>query len=261
MTRLYAEQGRDPRRRNPAPAVAAVPEDDLMTTDAAPPSPGWRRRLRRLVWWGRDYAFALAAQLGALGPGRPGDLVTGTRTPVVLLPGIYETWRFLEPLARALHAHGHPVHVVTGLGSNLRPVAESAGLVAAFLAERGLEDVVLVAHSKGGLIGKHVMAFDPGGTRVRAMVAVATPFGGSRYSRFMPTPSLRAFRSGDATVRALAASAAVNTRIVSMYADFDPHIPEGSELAGARNVRLAGGGHFRVLADPRVIAEVLRVSG
>lgn len=76
----------------------------------------------------------------------------------------------------------------------------------------------------------------------------------------MPTPSLRAFRSGDATMRALAAAAEVNVRIVSVYADFDPHIPEGSELAGARNVRLDTGGHFRVLADPRVIAEVVRAA-
>ncbi len=186
--------------------------------------------------------------------------MSGTKRPLVLLPGIYETWRFLEPLARALHDRGHPVHVVTGLGSNRRPVIESAGRVVDLIVDRALDDVVLVAHSKGGLIGKHVMAFDPVGARVRAMVAVATPFGGSRYSSLMPAPSLRAFRSGDATMRALAASADVNSRIVSVYGAFDPHIPEGSELAGARNVRLDTGGHFRVLADPRVIAEVVRAA-
>ena len=61
-------------------------------------------------------------------------------------------------------------------------------------------------------------------------------------------------------MRALAASADVNTRIVSIFGPFDPHIPEGSELAGARNIVLARGGHFRVLEDPRVIAEVLRAA-
>jgi pimeloyl-ACP methyl ester carboxylesterase len=217
--------------------------------------------VRDLDWWVRDYAYAVNGQVRALlGRSVPDDLAVGEGTPVVLLPGIYETWRFLEPLARALHERGHPVHVVTALGDNRRPIAEAAGRVAALLIERGLDDVVLVAHSKGGLIGKHVMAFDPTGDRVRAMVAVATPFGGSRYSSLMPTPSLRAFRSGDATMRALAAAAEANARITSVYGAFDPHIPEGSELAGARNVRLDSGGHFRVLADPRVIAEVVRVA-
>ncbi len=220
-----------------------------------------RTGVRDLSWWARDYAYAVRAQTrAAWGRGAADVLAQGEGRPIVLLPGIYETWRFLEPLARALHDRGHPVHVVVELGGNRRPIAESAQRVAAFLLSRDLHDVVLVAHSKGGLIGKHVMAFSPEGVRVRAMVAVATPFGGSRYSRLMPTPSLRAFASGDATMRALAASAEANARIVSVYGPFDPHIPEGSELAGARNVRLAEGGHFRVLADPRVIAEVVRVA-
>jgi len=217
--------------------------------------------LRNGVWWARDYVYAAVAQIRAItGRGAPDDLARGSGVPILILPGIYETWRFVEPLARALHDRGHPVHVVTELGGNLRPVAESAERVGRLLEARALEDVVVVAHSKGGLIGKHLMAFHPAGARVRAMVAVATPFGGSRYSRLMPTPSLRAFRSGDATMRALAASAAVNARIVSVYGLFDPHIPEGSELAGAKNVRLSTGGHFRVLADPRVIAEVVSIS-
>lgn len=220
-----------------------------------------RTGARDLSWWVRDYAYAVRAQArAARGRDTSDDLRRGEGRPVVLLPGIYETWRFMEPLARALHDRGHPVHVVTELGGNRRPIAESAERVAALLVSRDLHDVVLVAHSKGGLIGKHLMAFDPEGERVRAMVAVATPFGGSRYSRLMPTPSLRAFASGDATMRALAAAADANARIVSIYGPFDPHIPEGSELAGARNVQLASGGHFRVLADPRVIAEVVRVA-
>lgn len=236
-----------------------------MSMDASAPGSAQRSGLRALAedlaWWVRDYAYAAAGQVRAfLGRDEPDELMTGEGTPIVLLPGIYETWRFLEPLARALHDRGHPVHVVTALGGNRRPIAEAAGQVAELLIDRGLDDVVLVAHSKGGLIGKHVMAFDPAGERVRAMVAVATPFGGSKYSRLMPTPSLRAFISGNATMRALADAAAVNERIVSVYGVFDPHIPEGSELAGARNIRLAGGGHFRVLADPRVIAEVIRVA-
>ncbi|MDQ1123260.1 esterase/lipase family protein [Microbacterium trichothecenolyticum] len=217
--------------------------------------------VRDLGWWVCDYVYALRGQVRALtGASAPAALAEGDGTPIVLLPGIYETWRFMEPLASVLHERGHPVHVVTELGGNRRPVAESARRVAELLADRGLDDVVLVAHSKGGLIGKHVMAFGAAGDRVRAMVAVATPFGGSRYSRLMLTPSLRAFASGDATMRALNAAAAANARIVSVYGTFDPHIPEGSELAGALNVRLDTGGHFRVLADPRVIAEVIRVA-
>jgi pimeloyl-ACP methyl ester carboxylesterase len=185
----------------------------------------------------------------------PDDYTDGDRTPIVVLPGVYETWRFLHPLVRALHGRGHPVHVITALQGNRVPVTEGARIVIAQLERLDLRDVVIAAHSKGGLIGKQVM-LAAAGERVRGMVAVATPFGGSRYGRLMLGATLRAFSPRDATIRSLAASAEANARIVSVFPAFDPHIPEGSALHGAKNVRLATGGHFRVLADPRVIAEV-----
>ncbi|GMA29471.1 esterase/lipase family protein [Arenivirga flava] len=212
--------------------------------------------LRRLGWWAADYAYALRWQLAAaLDRTDPQRYATGPLAPVVVLPGVYETWRFLHPLVRALHERGHPVHVVTALQGNRAPVRDGAALVASELDRLDLQHAVIAAHSKGGLIGKQVM-LSPAGRRVRGMVAVATPFGGSRYGRFMPGATLRAFSPRDATIVALTGSADVNARIVSVYPAFDPHIPEGSELAGAKNVPLATGGHFRVLADPRVIAEV-----
>lgn len=212
--------------------------------------------LRRLAWWAADYAYALRWQLAAaLDRTDPQRYASGPLTPVVVLPGVYETWRFLHPLVRALHERGHPVHVITALQGNRAPVRDGAALVASEIERLDLQHAVIAAHSKGGLIGKQVM-LSLAGRRVRGMVAVATPFGGSRYGRFMLGATLRAFSPRDATIVALTGSAEVNARIVSVYPAFDPHIPEGSELTGAKNVPLATGGHFRVLADPRVIAEV-----
>lgn len=161
----------------------------------------------------------------------------------------------MQPLIVALHERGHPVHVVESLRRNRRPVAEMAEQVTEFLEDRDLSDVILVAHSKGGLAGKLAMT-GRAGVRVRSMLAVATPFGGSRYARMIPVRSLRAFSPEDPSIRSLAGQLAVNDRIVSIYGTFDPHIPEGSELAGAKNVQLDTGGHFRILAHPRVLAEL-----
>ena len=182
-------------------------------------------------------------------------LRTGELAPVVIIPGIYESWKFLSPLVARLHDHGHPVYVVPSLGFNLKPVAEAAALVGAQLERDHLRGVIIVAHSKGGLIGKHVMVEPGAGQRVGAMLAVATPFGGSAYARFMLAPSLRLFSPKNATIRALASEEAVNSRIVSVYGTFDPHIPSGCELPGAKNVELGTGGHFRILEHPQILAE------
>lgn len=214
------------------------------------------------MWWGADYLYAARAQLRALDPRiTPAAFHSGDRRPVLVIPGVYEPWRFMLPLIRTLHGDGHPVHVVDPLHANRRPVADGAAAVSRYLASTDLGDVVIVAHSKGGLIGKHVMALDAEGHRVRAMAAIATPFGGSTLARYQLSRTLRAFSPRDTTLRRLGAERAVNRRIVSIFADFDPHIPEGSELADARNVRLATGGHFRILAHPETLRVVREVAG
>ncbi|GAA4628008.1 esterase/lipase family protein [Cellulomonas oligotrophica] len=220
----------------------------------------------RAAAWGRDYAWIAGAQGRAvLRPPDPRALASGHRAPVVLLPGIYETWPVMATLARALHAAGHPVHVVPALGRNHRPLDASARLVARRMASLDLTGAVLVAHSKGGLIGKLVLGLPAGapaadGTRTgRAvgLVAVNTPFAGSAYARWFPVRAVRALSPGDRQVLALAREVAVHARVWSVHARFDPHVPAGSWLAGAVNVRLPLDGHFRVLDDPRVHAVVL----
>lgn len=216
-----------------------------------------RGAIRRLGWWIGDYAYAVTWQVRAfVDHTDPARYRSGSLAPVVMIPGVYESWRFLQPLAAALHDRGHPVHVIDPLRDNRLPVTAGAKLVSDYLTAQDLHGVVIVAHSKGGLIGKHAMAIGQAADRIRGMVAVATPFTGSMYARLMLTPTLRSFSPSDATILALARETAVNARIVSVYGRFDPHIPGGSELSGAENVLLETGGHFRILAHPRVIAEV-----
>lgn len=213
--------------------------------------------LRRVSWWVADYAYAVTWQVrGFIIRTDPATFHSGEQTPIVVLPGVYESWKFMFPLIVSLHERGHPVHVIGLLHLNRRPVSEGAEQVIAYLEKNNLTGVILMAHSKGGLIGKYVMLHPAGAQRVRGMLAVAVPFTGSPYARYMFSPSLRIFSPEHSTIRNLASEVAINARIVSVYGQFDPHIPGGSALPGAKNVRLDTGGHFRILAHRRVIAEL-----
>lgn len=220
--------------------------------------PGMKRALRAARWWVEDYLYAALRQVrSALSRTRADEFLSGTGRPVVVIPGIYEDWRFMLPLVRRLHAAGHPVHVVTLLQRNRIAVPKAAELIAGYLRDQSLADVMIVAHSKGGLIGKYVMmSLDPE-ARITGMVAVCTPFSGSRYASFMLLPSLRAFSPRDAVTLQLSREQRVNERISSVYGVFDPHIPEGSELPGARNIQLQTGGHFRILSHEDTIRTIL----
>ena len=218
--------------------------------------------LRKSGVWLADYVYAGRHQVrAAFDRSHPDALVasSGTLAPVVLLPGIFETWRFLQPLATHVHALGHPVHVVTALGRNRLSIGEGAAIVAAYLERRMLTRVTLIAHSKGGLIAKQAMGLPGAAERIERTIAVSTPFAGSPYARFFPVRSVRTLAPSDPDLQRLALGREVNARIVSVYGWFDPHIPGGCELEGAENVRLEAGGHFRLLARHELFDVVDRV--
>lgn len=210
--------------------------------------------------WAQDYAYALRWQADALvrrpdprpyrRPG-PGRLV------VVLLPGIYETWAFMRPVADLLREHGCDVRAVVELGYNGGSLEDMADLVDGYLRREGIARCVLVAHSKGGLIGKLLLARHNSAGVIRGLVAVNTPFQGSWLARLLPLPALRVFLPRSPELAELTASRHVDQHIVSIHGRFDPHIPGGSHLEGAHNVQLATRGHFLPLGDPRVHAAIL----
>lgn len=200
-----------------------------------------------------DYASALRSTFGSLVARRPRRSGRATGVPVVLVPGVWENSAYLSGMARWLDENGWATHVVPGLGWNLASLAESARRVSAEMDRLGLAEVLLVAHSKGGLIAKQVMLDHLDDGRVLGCVAVATPFAGSRLATFMPPLlRLRSLRPRDAAILALTSHLDVNARIVSIYPREDPHVPDGSYLPGAAdNIEIDIAGHFRILDDPR----------
>ena len=117
-------------RRHPAGARAAR----RGLTGADMPGPRhplahWRGRVWAVL---RDYPTTLrdpGVELSQLVPARRAS-PEGDKRPVVILPGVYETWHYLRPVAEALNRAGHPIHLVHGarLQSPADPVVGREGL-------------------------------------------------------------------------------------------------------------------------------------
>lgn len=177
----------------------------------------------------------------------------GCEVPLVLLPGVLEQWRFDLPIVQAMAAFGHPVHVLPQLGWNTRSLVESAQIVVRYLYARDLRGCVLIAHSKGGLIGKQVLLHPGLDGRALGLVALATPFhGSSSVPAWAVRTNLGELRAFTEEVARLESQTDVNARIVSLSPAWDQLVPEGSFLPGARNRALGIGGHFTPMVDPDI---------
>lgn len=227
-----------------------------------------RTLARRLTDVVEDFSHAAHAQATAMWvrlrgeAGFPLGEAECAPIPVVLLPGILERSAYLAPLGHFLATQGHPVHVIDTLGWNVSGLDESVERCLRVLRKENVHGAVLVAHSKGGLIGKALLMDERLGDAAIGLVALAAPFGGSTFGGvlqklpFVGRTPLGLFFSDNADLARLNEEQDVNHSIVSLAPEWDQMIPGGSRLEGAVNVTLKGRGHFRPVDDPAVWEQV-----
>ncbi|WP_024331321.1 alpha/beta fold hydrolase [Winkia neuii] len=176
-----------------------------------------------------------------------------------MLPGVWEQPMAMSAIARDIVARGGKVRMLPQLKNMLGPVPDLAKLVEERLRETDARGIVLVAHSKGGLVGRRVLA-GPEGQRVRAMVSLGAPFRGSPLANgFLGTAS----HTSDLRPSGLEAEwqsqslPQVDARIIAISARWDEHVPP-TELPGAQNVVAPTIGHMRLLTSKQARALVIR---
>jgi len=210
----------------------------------------------------QDYLHAIKFYTQMLVYRTPPDHYLGqidsAKVPVLLIPGVNTKWNFLKPIADSVSLSGHPIHVVKQLGFNRKEIAVSAQLVRAFIDEEGLHNVIILAHSKGGLIGKELLLRHNQDRRVIKVIAIAAPFLGSHLAKNMPDIAIREFEPNHPTIVDHNSYFDVNSDIVSIYGLYDNHVwpTEHSILDGAENIKVETDGHHQILSNPKTLAIV-----
>ena len=224
----------------------------------------WAGSARRHLWFTRLRTRGRLPSDFRVLPGDPsgddeaaGDPTGGGPPPLAVgIPGIREEWRALATWSAALHAEGWDVHLLPDLRRMVAPVADLAEVVQRHLVREDLHNVVLVAHSKGGLVGKAVMISEAG-WRIRGMVCVATPFDGSEMAHLVPhVPGMPELTPESPTIRQLARHTDVNARIIQVEAEWDQNVAPSPLPGVRRHVLLPVLGHEAMMDDPQAAVAV-----
>ena len=211
--------------------------------------------MNKLKYTAIDYFYMFRGQVGPVRRRRrPAHYLQGEGRDIVLIPGLYEKWHFLRPLGNYLSPKGFRVHVTPGLGRNRRPIAVQARRLHDYLVANNIRDAVIVAHSKGGLIGLHYLIHHNADHRVGKVIAIAAPFSGSHIGRYARLRAIRELLPASDSIKALR-SKKVYSRVVSIYPEYDNHVwhADGSFLDGAKNIVHPVKGHHKILFDKALL--------
>lgn len=178
---------------------------------------------------------------------------------VVLIPGLFNRWGFYKPLVDGVVKAGFPVYIVAELGFSMGTILESSQRVKKIIEKEKLENVVLLGHSKGGLIGKYLLLNLNSNGRIIKLIAISTPFNGTTLSNHLIYPRFSEFSPNSSLIKSLSAETKYNEKIVNIIPSIDVIIrnKNGSELVGAKNIHVKAGGHNRVVNSEEVINVVV----
>ncbi|MER5439268.1 alpha/beta fold hydrolase [Streptomyces sp. NPDC002790] len=186
------------------------------------------------------------------------------KPPVLLLHGFIDNRSVFVLLRRSLAQHGRQ-HVeslnYSPLTCDIRAAATLLARHVEEVCERsGRDKVDIVGHSLGGLIARYYVQCLGGDTRVRTLVTLGTPHGGTRVAPLADAhPIVRQMRPGSSVVEELKRPApGCRTRFVSFWSDLDQlMLPLETACVDhpdllAQNVRVTGIGHLALPVHPAV---------
>ncbi|WP_406383370.1 esterase/lipase family protein [Streptomyces sp. NBC_01618] len=190
------------------------------------------------------------------------------RPPVVLLHGFIDNRSVFVLLRRTLARHGRR-HLeslnYSPLTCDIRTAAELLGRhVEEICARTGHHEVDIVGHSLGGLIARYYVQRLGGDQRVRTLVTLGTPHGGTAVAPLASAhPIVRQMRTGSAPIEELRRPApGCRTRFVSFWSELDRVIVPAEAACidhpdlDALNVRVSGIGHLALPVHPTVATAV-----
>jgi triacylglycerol lipase len=222
--------------------------------------------MKKISYWIIDYWYLFIGKLlmtvHRKPPKRYLNRTIKGKSPVIIIQGKSNKWGFLKKISDAVSKLGHPVYIVKDLGSNRLDIRTSAKIVKNVIEKNNLKNVILLGHSKGGIVGKYILINEDADNRVNHLIAIAAPFSGSKIVyRFPRNKSLKEFAPKSKILQEISSNKKFDSKIISIMPEFDNHIwaDKGSFLDGAINVKVATKGHHKIVFDKKTIRKIIEL--
>ena len=219
----------------------------------------------KAIYWVIDYFYLFYGNLLMLihknPPKRFLSLAAKGKISIILIPGIANKWGFLKKLGDSISLKGHPVYIASKLKFNFLDIPTSSRIIREIIDKNNLKRAVIIGHSKGGLIGKYLLVHENKDNRIKGLIAIGTPFSGSRIVQNLPRKPYKELSPESNIIKILNSHKEVNSKVISIMPSFDNHVwhEKGSYLEGALNIKVPIKGHHKIVFDKDAINRIIKL--
>ena len=190
----------------------------------------------------------------------PNSWQNGERGDVILIQGFNERLFTFKKIGNFVNALGYKVYHIKKLDRNFITLAEGVKIIKQFILENNLEEVVLLSHSKGGLIGKYLIDDTEVNTYIKCSISIATPYHGSILGR-LRWLSLYELMPNALHYKTMHLTTENNYKIFNLYPRIDNHVIPNRNLIlkGANNIQIDVIGHSRIMGSEKTFKEIKKI--
>jgi pimeloyl-ACP methyl ester carboxylesterase len=173
----------------------------------------------------------------------------------VFLVGFSENNRFLENIEKLFRDKDYAVYYP--IYNTHEPVEVCFEKVKRLINEKNLSNVLLLGHSKGGLIARYCLLDSPTRVRIKNIITIATPHKGSIFG-YLKIFSLYELAPNSKFLNFLNNESVLQPIILNIFPRIDNHvIPNRNlKLDNATNIEIDIVGHTRILESDKLLLEI-----
>jgi esterase/lipase len=185
----------------------------------------------------------------------PKNWLQGDKKDIILLHGYRENWIFLEKIGNFLSNKGYKIHVPKRLGISTASIVTNANTLESYIRENNLKNIILVSHSKGGLIAKHFLDHSKYSKNIEKVISIATPYRGTYFSFLIGNIELSPISK---IIKAINRDKSSCKKIINIYPSFDNHVIPNRNLLleSAKNIKVEVVGHTKILENPQTLETI-----
>lgn len=207
----------------------------------------------------KEYIFIHKAKLLSAFKNKPSSWNKGTKGNAILVPGFYESFHYLWKIADELNKLGYKIHLIEDFKSTDK-VEVASEKIEATVRKINKGEIVLIAHSKGGVVSKYFLDNSKLSTKIKYSISIASPYNGSLLAS-SGHHNLFELKLGSSLIKNIQSNKTNLKKIYNFYPKFDNHIIPNSSmvLPGAKNKMIDVNCHTRILESDLLIESILNI--